>query len=62
MRRHILAVPLSLALLGASVSIANACTPGMPWYQPCGWFGTVECVCDCSGYIGPTNCRPIADE
>lgn len=64
MRRHLLAVPLALALLAGGASIANACIPGYSWYQPCGIFGTKECVCDCYGTTGgegiPVNCRELS--
>jgi hypothetical protein len=59
-----LAMPLAATLLVSAAGIANACTAGQPWYEPCGLFGTRECVCDCYGQTDqdngiPVNCRPI---
>ena len=67
-RKHMLsrislAVPLAAMLIVTGASVAYSCTPHVFWYQPCGVFGTSECVCNCYGTTGgegiPVNCREL---
>lgn len=59
MRKHLLAILMAAMLLMAAASIAEACIPNEPWYQPCGWFGTEECVCSCNSQGVPYGCMKL---
>lgn len=62
MRRHLLAIPLAATLVLTGAAIAEACYPGQPWYQTCGWFGTQVCVCHCNSQGEPWGCRLLEGE